>query len=233
MRNFCLCLLLLCFTLSSRAGIVIGGTRFIYQEGQPSLGVTLRNTSTRPWLVNTHIYTNGQWAGTIAPMAKQNPLTFSAIPPLFTLRSGGENALRIIQVDPNLPKDRESLFTLSIAAIPSGHSDGNSVQMAVRSGLKLIYRPSGLKGKGEKAWQQLKWTQAGKALQVANPTPYYVTLFNLKINGKIQPDAGVVAPFSQRKVEGCAQSAGCQIQWQTLNDYGKVMPAVTASLGRG
>lgn len=229
MRNFYLSLLLLCLTAASHAGVIIGGTRFIYHEGQKSLGVTLRNTSNRTWLVNTTLYSNGKWAGTLAPMAKQNPARLSAVPPLFSLKPGRENSLRIIQTSADLPKDRETLFTLSVAAIPSGHANGNAVQMAVRTNLKLIYRPSGLKGESREAWRQLKWIRQAHGLQVSNPTPYYVTLFNLSFNGHPHPDAGVVAPYSQRTFTDCQATAGCLVKWQTLNDFGKIMPVATAA----
>lgn len=232
MRNLLLAFLLLSLSPAGQAGVIIGGTRFIYHEGQPGLGVRLRNTSQRPWLVNTTIYSNGKWAGTLAPMAKQTPARLSAVPPLFSLQPGRENSLRIIQTSDDLPQDRESLFTLSVAAIPSGHADGNAVQMAVRTNLKLIYRPSGLKGESSEAWQKLHWVRLPQGLRVSNPTPYYVTLFNLNINGRAISEAGVVAPFSQRNFPGCQSATACLVKWQTLNDFGKIMPVATATPAR-
>lgn len=48
----------------------------------------------------------------------------------------------------------------------------NKLQVNIKSKFKIFYRPNGLAGDPAKAWQQLKFTQSGGHLTVANPTPY-------------------------------------------------------------
>ncbi|MEO3990134.1 fimbria/pilus periplasmic chaperone [Pseudocitrobacter sp. Cyp-38S] len=215
-------LLLLC-ALPARAGVVIGGTRFVYRQEQHALNVPLRNASDSAWLVVTRVQSAARWPGARVTAAE----AFVVVPPICVLAGGQENTLRLIRTASPLPTDRESLFTLSVATVPSGKVDGNRVQMGVRSALKLIYRPSGLAGEPQQAYRQLRWS-AGRGLSVSNPTPYYVTLFNLSINGKTLDNPGVVAPFSTRSLSRELPGKVIQLRWQTLNDYGRVMPPITA-----
>lgn len=208
----------------ARAGVVIGGTRFIYPAGASSLSVPLRNTSATSWLINSHIQSAVRWPGADPTPVASPP--FIVTPPLFLLAAGQENTLRLVYSGGSLPNDRESLFTLSIAAIPSGKPSANSVQMAFRSAMKLLYRPFGLSGDPQQAYRQLRWSLAPEGLLVHNPTPYYITLFLLNIDGSARDGAGVVAPFSTRRLRGCQKAAHCAIRWQSINDDGRVMPPV-------
>lgn len=228
MRNLIVILLtLLCGNTWVQAGVVIGATRVVYGAQQNSVALSLRNNSPFSWLINSKISTGGRWAGTSSGVAKA---PFVITPPLFSLKAGRESTLRIIHTGGKLPQDRESLFTLSIATIPSGQPGDNSVQIAVRSRLKLFYRPAGLKGSAQNAWRKLRWSLAGNQLRVENPTPYYVTLYRLGINGRAIRDAGVVAPFSQRLTRWCQAAQPCMIRWQSINDYGRIMPVQHVSL---
>lgn len=65
-------------------------------------------------------------------------------PPLFRLGAGQENNLRILRTGGNLPEDRESLYWMNIKSIPSTtekQDNVNTLQIAVKTRIKLIYRP--------------------------------------------------------------------------------------------
>lgn len=213
---------LLCYTTLAQAGVVIGGTRFVYGESARAISISVFNKSPSTALIETRVTPGGTWPGVTS--SSEDTVPFIATPPLFALAARHENKIRLVLLDNSLPKDRESLFTLSIAAIPSGKEENNSVQVAVRSRLKLFYRPSGLKGDPQQAYQRLRWNITSSGLVVNNPTPWYVTLFNLHVAGEEVDNAGVVAPFSQRQTEWCRGRPTCSVRWQTLNDYGRVMP---------
>ncbi|ENZ8430125.1 pili/flagellar-assembly chaperone [Klebsiella aerogenes] len=212
------------------AGVVIGGTRFIYHAERTTLIVPLRNTSESDWLVDSHVLSGGRWPGADNLSPRKPP--FVVTPPLFLLRAGQENTLRVAWSGEALAQDRETLFTLSIAAIPSGKTGVNSVQMAFRSALKLIYRPVGLTGDPQQAYRQLAWNLTADGLTVRNAGPYYVTLFSTRVNGAPIDAAGVVAPFSTRRTSWCRQATRCVVRWQSLNDAGGVMPPVTVTAQR-
>lgn len=56
-----------------------------------------------------------------------------------------KNILRIVGTG-NLPADHESLFWLNIKSIPSVEKRDNTLQLAIKTRIKLIYRPEALKG---------------------------------------------------------------------------------------
>ncbi|MCU6306353.1 fimbria/pilus periplasmic chaperone [Enterobacter quasiroggenkampii] len=214
-----LILLIPCF--ASNAGIAIGGTRFVYEENNPQLNITLENSDTRPYLVKTQIQQPGAFPG--AEQAGNSP--FIATPPLFVLAGGQQNKIRLVSDGGALPKDKETLFDLVVTAIPSSEqrTQVNTVQVAIRSHLKLIYRPAHLQGNPEKAYQQLGWMREGEGVSIKNPTPYYVTLFDLSVNDHAINNAGVIAPFSFRKMPWCSDGHECVIRWRSINDFGKVL----------
>lgn len=207
--------------LSAQAGVTIGGTRFVYDENNPQLNITLENSDARPYLVKTQILQPDTFPG--AERGVVSP--FVATPPLFVLNGGKQNKIRLVSDGGVLAKDKETLFDLVITAIPSSKekSPGNTVQVAVRSHLKLFYRPANLQGNPEKAYQQISWQREGGGVTVKNPTPFYVTLFGVTVNGNSVNNAGVVAPFGSRKMDWCTEGKRCLIQWQSINDFGKTL----------
>ncbi len=221
MHKFVLFILLM-FGTTAQAGVIIGGTRFIYPEGKNIIDVPIRNVSAQAWLINSKIFSAQRWPGADTVVFSEAP--FVITPPLFELAAGQENKIRLIRTAVPLPADRESLFTLSVATIPAGRAEPFSVQMAIRSALKLIYRPTGLQGDPQQAYAHLRWSRSSAGVTVSNPTPFYITLFNVLANGKPIDNAGVVAPFTSRQLAWCQHVSPCLLQWQALNDYGGVMP---------
>lgn len=92
--------------------------------------------------------------------------------------------------------------------------------MAFRSRIKLFYRPVGLEGNANEAAKAITWNAQGNRLQATNPTPYYVSLVNIAVNGK-KLDYAMVAPRSAMMLELSA-SAGNKISGSFVNDYGAV-----------
>ena len=216
--------------LPAQAGVVIGGTRFVYPQAQRAISVTVRNKSSLPYLIGTKIYRGGRWPGAQQQPPKAATAWFTATPPLFALQPGRENKIRLFRADAPLPADRETLFTLSIASIPASQRHSDNVQMAVRSSMKFIYRPEGIQGEPALAYRQLRWQLTADGLTVENPSPYYVTLYQLSVNGTRVDNAGVVAPLSQRRTDWCKGAARCQLTWQSLSDEGRILPSIARTV---
>lgn len=119
-----------------------------------------------------------------------------------------------------MPVDRETLFELSIASVPSGKVENQSVKVAMRSVFKLFWRPEGLPGDPLEAYQQLRWTRNSQGVQLTNPTPYYINLIQVSVNGKALSNVGVVPPKSQRQTSWCQAIALCHVARRAINDYG-------------
>ena len=85
-----------------------------------------------------------------------------------------------------LAKDRESLFYTSVRAVPATtkREEGNTLKIATQSVIKLFWRPKGLPYSVSEAPAKLRCTSSADEITVSNPTPYFITLTNLKIGGK-------------------------------------------------
>ena len=96
---------LLCIT-AAQAGIVMGGTRVIYQEGKREAAISVTNADPHPpYLVQS-------WVENYAEHDKAR-VPFIVTPPLFRLDPEQNNVLRINFIGTSLPRDRESVFWLN------------------------------------------------------------------------------------------------------------------------
>lgn len=107
MRTILSCFILLFFIINiSHAGVIIGGTRVIYNEGIKDATINLNNPDDIPYLVQS-------WVDTSESKPQE---IFSITPPLFKLNGESNNTLRIFLTDNTLSNNKESLFWLNIKA---------------------------------------------------------------------------------------------------------------------
>lgn len=215
-RYVAIALALLLAPFAVQAGIVIGGTRVIYDGEKKEASASIRNPEkSRVYLVQSWV-DNGEEQGGKAP--------FIVTPPLFRINPGEENMLRIVRTGGSLPQDRESVFWLNVKSIP-GTDDSrprtNVLQVVVKSRLKLFYRPAGLEGRPETAYHLLSVARSGNRLTVSNPSPYYVTLFSLKVDGQEIKSADMVPPKGSVSFPLPSASAS-GVSWQAISDYGGI-----------
>ncbi|CAI1969191.1 Chaperone protein fimC precursor [Serratia fonticola] len=207
----------------AQAGVVIGGTRLIYDGGKKESSLSVNNPDKVPYLIQS-------WVETTTGGAEKAP--FMITPPLFRLDGGQQNVLRVIRAGGNLPSDKESMFWMNIKSIPSVTKDTNqnTLQIAVKTRIKLIYRPEGLNGTPEDQTEKLTWRRSGNNLQVTNPTPFYMNFQEVKVAGKGVKDVTYVAPMSSATFALPAGTSGGSISWKIISDYGAVGDAHTGSL---
>ncbi len=219
------------FAGAANASVLIAGTRVVFPAQDGEVTVRLTNDNAHPALVEAWI-DNGDPKST--PDKVNVP--FLITPPLFRMEAHKDQSLRIISTPAPLPTDRESLFWLNVLEIPpkpSGEEAAgkNLLQFAVRSRLKLFYRPAQLTGDAQKAPEEVTWKAVadgdGYALEVRNPTPYHVTIIKLSLDvgGKsYSADPGMVDPRGtlRLKVKGlaAAPAMGTSVTYDIVNDYG-------------
>lgn len=225
-------LLALClFAAGARATVVIGGTRVIFPAQSGEVTVRLSNVGNTPALVEAWIDKGNPQS---TPDKADTP--FLITPPLFRMDAHKDQSLRILATSPQLPADRESLFWLNVLEVPPKPTGPeaagkNLLQFAVRSRLKLFYRPAKLPGDALKAASQLTWKARANGREVIldahNPSPYYITISKITLQIGDRPytaATGMVAPFGDLKlaVKGLANvpAAGTSVSYTTINDYG-------------
>nr|WP_261461537.1 molecular chaperone [Serratia fonticola] len=205
------------------AGVVIGGTRVIYDSAKREASLSVRNPDKAvPYLIQSWVENANATDSGKAP--------FIITPPLFRLDVGQENVLRIVRAGGQLPDDKESLYWLNIKSIPASEkTDKNTLQISVKTRIKLMYRPAGLPGNAAEAYKTLSFSRQGNQLRVTNPTPYHVAFYSVKVGSQEIKEAGTVAPQGTLSWSLPAGAAGA-VSWQAINDFGGITPAESKPL---
>lgn len=222
-KMLCGCLIVSC--CSAQASIVLGGTRIIYPSNKSEVQITLKNKDPHTrYLVQS-------WVSRV----NDAKAPFIITPPVYKLAENRQTLLHIIFTGDKstLPQDRESLFLAnvkSVSALSPELKDKNTLQFAMKTRLKLFWRPASLtESDALNAWQKLSFRRQGNELIAKNPTPFYVSFGELAVGGKAVPViesksvpgaiAMMVAPFSEQRFP-LPKAANGPVTWSAINDFG-------------
>lgn len=262
------------------AGVQVIGTRVVFYEDKGAASLPIENGGTRPYLVQAWV-DDGQDTG--GP-SEENATSFDVTPELSRLDGGKQNILRIMLNEDEslkeqpavvvpqtshsaqtmkscprpLPRDRESVCWLNIKEIPEAPKGQNVLQLAMRSRVKVYFRPIGLADKSSphEAYTQLKWSvvknstphaanqerkadkpneskqQSAYSLQADNPTPYFITISTLIVDDHKEgvPVEAMVPPFGRALYPLGKLSGAKELSYQVINDYGAETPATKVTL---
>ena len=123
----------------------------------------------------------------------------------------------------SLPDDRESVFWLNIKNIPPSAETKatNSLEIAVK-------RVSSCSGDQqisalfpEDAAPKVKWRREGRNLIAENPNPIHISVMDVIVDGH-DVALNMIRPFETLTLPLPANSAGGQMTWRFINDYGAV-----------
>ncbi|HGM5287577.1 TPA: molecular chaperone [Serratia liquefaciens] len=209
--------ILFAFSVNAFAGIQVDSTRVIYNSGSKSASLSISNDSDDTYMVQTWLDT-----GDSSQMPKNLPIVVT--PPILKLAAKKDAILRFIYSGSGLPQDRESLLWVNVQEIPPTPKQDNVLQVAIRTRIKLFYRPEALKANLQQQAEALKWQRQGSNLVVTNNGPLFVTLgvLTLQSGGKSwKVNADMVKPQDSLRIalpQG-AQSAN-SMSFTYINDYG-------------
>ena len=170
-------------SFSAQSGVVLSSTRVIYAQSAHEKTIKATNRGTGPVLVQTWIDDGRE---------SQSPdklnLPFMVTPPVGRLDPGREQTIKITALNNHFPQDRESVYWLSMLEIPAKSktaANASTLQVALRTRIKLFWRPDNLAGSASEAAEKLQWqwgSENGKpALIVNNASPYYVSLTRAEV----------------------------------------------------
>jgi fimbrial chaperone protein len=212
-------LLALPATALAEGGIAIQGTRIIYPADAKQTSVLLTNNS------RTDTFLVQSWVES-ADGAKSTD--FVVTPPLYVSKPGNGNTLRLMYTGGPLPQDRESLWYFITKAIPSVNKQDtkgqNTLILASANRIKLFVRPAGLKPALAEAPEMLTFRKSGGQLEISNPSPYYLTLTELKA-GSQKMNTVMVPPKGSTRVAWPAGSSS--VSYRTISDHGALTPVIT------
>ena len=215
MRHGYLLSTLLLVAATAHAGVVINGTRLVYHGDKKESSLGLSNPDATDYLVQSWVDSGGN-----------NPAKapFLITPPLFRLDAKEDNVLRVVRTGGNLPEDRESLYWLNIKAIPSSKRNVgmNTLQIAINTRIKLLYRPSAVKGKPEEVANKLEWHREGNDLVVNNPTPFYMNFQAVTLNGQKVKKATWAVPETETHFALPGNVGGSTVTYSIITDYGSI-----------
>lgn len=197
------------------ASVIVGGTRVVFDGTKKETSLSVENKDKVANLVQSWI--------TPADATTPGKTALIITPPLFRLDPGDKNVLRIARSGLPMPENHESMYWLNVKGIAAtnGETASNSVQIAVNSRLKLIYRPVKLVGTyPEQFTEKLNWRIVDHKLQVTNPTPYYMNFAVVKINSKNIDSATWVGPNATTNFNLPAGVSGGTLSWKIYNDFG-------------
>ncbi len=201
---------------SAVASLATDQTRYIFRGDEAALTITVTNNNTE------HMFGGQAWVDNI--VEKDTRPTFVATPSFFKVKPSGQQTLRIIMASNNLPQDKESVYWLNIQDIPPA-LEGSGIAVAVRTRLKLFYRPisliSGRKGAEEGISSRIR--PDGKTILV-NTTPYIFAVGELLDNNgtKIATDADTTQKLLMFMPGDEVQVKGNVAKIKSLNDYGEL-----------
>ncbi|WP_460141437.1 fimbrial biogenesis chaperone [Pseudomonas sp. S2_E01] len=221
--GLCVAFMLLAHIPAAQAALSIGATRVVFGSDKRSTSVIVSNPSNRPFAVQTWVNTASDDDTTAVP--------FMPSPPLFRLNPGKEQQVQINGLPNALPEDRESLFYFNVQEIPQAEAlDGNVLNIALRTRIKLFYRPAQLKDNPMARLKDLQWSlkRVGSQvhLVVNNPTPFHVSFNRVEISGNGQKQTvqnpAMVDPMNQQHfvLDAIKPSQGLQATFSAINDFG-------------
>ncbi len=214
-------LLALLSTFAVNAGVDIGGTRVVYDGAKKEAALSVSNPDSVPYLIQSWLE---------YPDSKDKSVPFIITPPLYRLDRGQQNIMRIVRTG-SLPENKESMFWLSVKTIPAAERKNNSLQIAIKTRIKLLYRPAALKGQvPEDSANKLSWKRSGNQLAVSNPTNFYMNFNQITVAGKDVPEPTYVAPGATATFALPPGVASGPVTFKIINDYGGVGPIHHAAI---
>jgi len=205
------------FATSSHAAVQAMASRVIYNSENKAATLSLKNNSTKPYIVQT-------WLEPGEDKTASAKVPFIVTPPLIKIESQKESVLRFIYSGSGLPTDRESQVWINIQEIPPKPENENTLQLAVRSKIKLFYRPQQIEADLPAAVKKLQWYVENGTLKLKNNSPLFITIGDLKLGNNSAAirnmNQDMVPPYQTIDVLANVSKDVKSIQYTYINDYG-------------
>lgn len=221
------------FSLDAMAGVVINGTRIVFNAKDKESTVQLKNNGSNPYLLQL-------WIDAGNPNANPGEVNvpFLIIPPVVRIDPEKGQTVRIMATKPDLPQDRESIFWFNMLEIPPNpqvmKSGNTHMQLAFRTRIKMFYRPDNLTPTPLQSYKDIKITLQSGNIKVTNHTPYYMTFSKVEIRKSkgaevlasvknfpqriVKPKSEMTFPLTRKKSENLN---GATVIYSVINDYGE------------
>lgn len=206
-----------CGMTQSHAAIQAQASRVIYDASAKAATLSLKNNADKPYMVQSWLEAGKTTNG-------DDKIPFVVTPPLVKIDPQKESTLRFIYSGTGLATDRESQYWINIQEIPPKPEDENVLQLAVRTKIKLFYRPKQVNIQLEDAIKKVNWSVQGNALKLENNSPLFITIGDLRLGDQTGPLAqmqdDMVPPFQSITVLTDLPRNTKTIHYTYLNEFG-------------
>lgn len=208
-------------------GVSLESTRVVYKEGQRDVSLKLTNTDkTRNALVQL-------WIDDGDPDADidQAKIPFLVTPPLAKIDAGKSQTARISFIGDALDPAREHVFWLNVLEIPPKSTEASQLSFAIRSRIKLFYRPKAIAIQDPLVQEKLQWRWRSDLrqphIEVNNTSQFHWTIssmvlrtdakeYDIDVVTMLSPNQ--VAAFAVKELETLPIAALLKIT--VINDFG-------------
>jgi len=223
-------------TGTAAASVTLPNTRVIYDASLRERTLQFSNPDDGPSVMQIWVDSGDEHS---TPATADAP--FVVTPPIFRIEPKSGQTVRLVFVGNALPQDRESVFYLNTLQIPSvnaAYADQNQMLFMLRNRLKIFYRPSGIEGRPQNAYEKLTFRlddvtgNAGGGhtrIAVDNGSGYHVTLVGGTLACGVHTAtfaAGMIAPraHAQWDVTGDCPAGANEVHAKVhyVDDYGAV-----------
>ncbi len=184
----------------AQADMIVESTRIIYPE-------TKREVSFRVSNINKERATFIQmWLddGNAAAAPEEAVTPFNLTPPVAKLKADSSQMVRLVFTGEPLPTDRESVFYFNMLEVPQKSNEESKLSFAVRTRIKVFYRPKALKGEMAEQLDKVTWKLVKKdgnwMAEGTNPSVFHLSFFSLTFGGDgkfdVISDGGMIPPKS-------------------------------------
>ena len=202
---------------TSFAAVQALASRVVYNGEYKAATLAVKNNASKDYMLQSWLEPGGA-------MAKDAKVPLVVTPPLVKINAGKETTLRFIYSGSGLPTDQESQFWINLQEIPPKPENENVLQLAVRTKIKLFYRPQQIGIELRDAVKQLRWFVDGNTLKLENKSPLFVTIGDLTLENQTQPvtnlNKDMVAPFESIEVIKSIPETVSKIHYTYINEYG-------------
>jgi len=211
---------------SAQAATQVIGTRVVYPASEREVSVRVINSGTDPRLIQAWVD-----SGNESETAETSKAPFMINPPLSRIDAGKGQTFRLMFTGGSVPQDRESVFWLNVVEVPTKPQakDGteNFLQFAVRTRIKIFYRPTTLVGDLESSVAQLSWKFTHKdgkpAVTCINNTAYNVSMGDVRLKGSSPRDSvagGGMCPAKGSETFVVDGPDSGTVAYTVIDDYG-------------
>ncbi len=214
MKNyFTSIILIFLVTGQAMAGVVVGGTRFIYPQDKKMITIPVDNTDKKT------AYLIQGWIEKEDGITKSKNFILTLV--LFRLDAGKKGILRVMLKQAAFPDDRESLLWLNVRGIPETEERReNKLQVVINSKFKFFYRPQGIT---EPDYNNLRYERSGNKINIINDTPFHITVRDVTVNNKEHTVSDMIVPFESLTVPVTAIHNKDKITISYISDFGGII----------